>query len=41
MKPFKSNIDLLMEKEILSKDEFLEMVNVVNREMKRKKEVAA
>jgi len=31
---------LLVEKGIFSKDEFLEMVNVVNREIKRQKKVA-
>jgi hypothetical protein len=31
---------LLVERGIFSKDEFLEMVNVVDREMKRKKKVA-
>jgi len=33
-------IRLLVEKGIFTKKEFLEMVNVVNREMKRKKKVA-
>ena len=33
-------LSLLVEKGIFSKEEFLEMVKVVDREMKRKKKVA-